>query len=98
MAAPVSVSELQRNAKSIIDECVSTGHAKRITRYGVSPVTLVKTERYLELLKMELAVKERDFLVRKSLMRAWDDYKAGRVTPLEDALAFADAKRGGLHA
>ena len=94
MASSVTVSELQRNTKSIIDECVATGRAKRITRHSESPVTLVKTERYLELLKMELAVKERDFLVRKSLMRAWDDYQVGRVTPLDAALALADSRHG----
>ncbi|MBQ9067989.1 MAG: type II toxin-antitoxin system Phd/YefM family antitoxin [Eggerthellaceae bacterium] len=94
----VTISELQRNAKEIVDECVATGRAKRVTRHNESPVTLVKTERYLELLKMEIAVKERDFLVRKSLMRGWEDYQAGRATPLDAALAIADAKRGGASA
>ena len=77
---------------------MATGRARRVTRHSESPVTLVKTERYLELLKMELAVKERDFLARKSLMRAWDDYRAGRTTPLDSALAIADARRGETHA
>lgn len=90
----VTVSELQRNAKTIIDECVATGRSQRITRYSESPVTLVSTDRYLELLKMELAVKERYFLTKKSLMRGLEDYQEGRVTPLAQALAFADAKRG----
>ena len=94
MAATVSVSELQRNAKSIIDECVATGRSTRVTRYNSSPVTLVKTERYLELLRTEAAVRERDFLVRKSIMRGWQDYQAGRVTPLSDALAIADEQHG----
>ena len=93
----VSISELQRNAKSIVDECVATGSSKGVTRYGETPVTIVPTDFYLELLRRDLGQYEHEMQIQHDIMQGYEDHLAGRVAPIDDALAELDAKWGLAH-
>lgn len=92
--ASVTISELQRNAKQVVDDCVASGHSVGITRYGETPVTMVPTDFYLELLRRDLDRYDHEMQIQRDIMRGYEDFLAGRVIPLEEVIAEMDAKWG----
>ena len=89
--ATVTISELQRNARSVVDSCVATGESVGVTRYGETPVTIVKTERYKELLRRELSAYDREMRIESALLRGYEDFLADRIVSADDAIAQLDA-------
>lgn len=93
MPVVMPVSELQRNFKSIVDRCETSGEPIYLTRKGSSSVVVMSAEAFDREMALHEKVRDREMRVQKSIMRGIEDFETGRFSALDDALAKAERAR-----
>ncbi len=86
MAITRTVSDLQRNITEIYELCKDNKEPVFITRNGKPDLAIMDAQLYNDYLEYRRQVYEYDCHIRDLAIKGWEDYKAGRTTPLEEAL------------
>lgn len=93
MPAVKPISELQRNAAAITEECQRTKKPIYLTKNGSAALVVMDAEAFDAEMEVHQEIYEREQRIFHAIMRGAEDAKAGRVRTLDQAIADADAIR-----
>ena len=90
------ITDLQRNMKAISAIVEETHEPVYLTRNGKSALVVMDAETFDQEMALQNEVRERELRINKSIQRGMEDYAAGRVTPLAQAIEQSSAARKQL--
>lgn len=81
-----TASDLQRNISEIYELCENSPEPVYITRNGKADLVVMDARAYEVHDKLRREVYDYEAALKQRLMAAYEEAKAGKVTPLNDAL------------
>ncbi|MCI9129866.1 MAG: type II toxin-antitoxin system Phd/YefM family antitoxin [Eggerthellaceae bacterium] len=81
-----TASDLQRNISEIYELCENSPEPVYITRNGKADLVVMNARSYEIHEQLRREVFDYEMTLKERLMAAYEDVKAGRVVPLEEAL------------
>lgn len=91
------ISDLQRNMAEITQKCQSTKQPIYLTKNGSAALVVMDADAFDHEMALHRDVYDREARVFSAIMRGAEDEAAGRVRPLESALADAAKLRAASH-
>lgn len=81
-----TASDLQRNISEIYELCENSPEPVYITRNGKADLVVMNARSYEIHEQLRREAFDYEMTLKERLMAAYEDVKAGRVVPLEEAL------------